>query len=863
LATLLALSCLCTAYVLSSTHDALARDDARQTEPSKADSSERQATSEVGNTDSKSSHTSSASANSTLNKPQSSLVRNAEDTLTSELPDPAAQPGALALAAETPLTEVAAEWSGRFETLLNEMNSVGFDVEKFDRFYAELATESLAYRSKLKKAVSRLSGTFRNDTDAGRRNGEITEIQRLHDTVNQLYRIRVDLMPQISSDLLQRVTGTGLTGMRELRAELAHLVLYSRVQVTLSPNAISEWVERFRSAPLPVIERLALLIFVVIAFRQWRRWAPGFLRSFRNSLANARPRRRYKLRVARLVWYFDQVRKPLEWISFSAAAFRLVEYREFEILEQTLSSIAQWVLLAWLTISVINAIAIRGGAGLSGETADLRMRSLRLIAAWIVLLGLGLDLTETYLGQATTYAFVWLQFKLLAIPLLLVLIAMWRTEIFLQLANERQIPQWIDRAIRHRRGLKSFASSAVGGAYLIVIRLQGQFFRATSTLDWGRRFQATLYQRDLTRKAARRNLPEGKPIGEALKAHLLRGDGESLPNVYANETNLMLSMANDSNAGMVVIVGERGGGKTMFLQSLAAKFEDGVVMLDCLFGGFDEFHLALANVLGLSQADPTPADFQNRAQESGVRIIAIDNLHRLSRPHKGGFHDMNRIAAFVRQLDLQVLWVPTIDSAAWGYIRRSRINRIPLLDEVHLSPWTEDQIGNLIDLRCREAGIAPDYGELMLPQQMETADFETTSEYNRAGFLRLVWHAAGGNPAVALRLWADSLAVVDDDRIVVRFIEQNKTNELEGLSLAGLLVLRVIAQVDRAAVDDIVESLRFKRSEVGNAISVALRKGWIEKSDDRYRISWNWYRPITTVLTRRNLLSRPTKGGIL
>jgi hypothetical protein len=149
----------------------------------------------------------------------------------------------------------------------------------------------------------------------------------------------------------------------------------------------------------------------------------------------------------------------------------------------------------------------------------------------------------------------------------------------------------------------------------------------------------------------------------------------------------------------------------------------------------------------------------------------------------------------------------------------------------------------------------------MLPQQLDAVDLETMTEHNRAGFRRLIWHTAAGNPAIALRLWANSLVVTQEGEFVVRLAEQRATKELEGLSLVGLLVLRVIAQFDLATDEDIVESLRFSRSEVGNGITVALRKGWIEQSEGRYRISWDWYRTITTVLARRNLLVRRTKGG--
>jgi hypothetical protein len=764
---------------------------------------------------------------------------------------------------ETPAPGEAEQWSGRLETLLEDMRTLEAESEDADALYLELSSVLRARRSELREALARMGrtfGSFRSGEDGA---ADLAMVEQLYATLSALYGVRVELLQHVSSELRQRVTGTGPAGMSELRAEIVHLILYGRVQALLIPHVAADWPTQLKHAPLPLVERVLVIIIAMIVFRQWRRWAPGFLRRVRESLAEARPRRHYKLRFARLIWYFDQVRKPLEWLALLTVFFKAVEFEELQDLEKALSSTAHWLLLAWFAVALINAIAARGVAGLSGETAGLRLRSLRLIAAWFVLLGLGLDLAETYLGQATVYEWVWFLFKLLALPLLLVLIAMWRSEIFRQLALEPQVPSWIKGALQHRKGLRSFGSAAIGGAYLIALRLQQQFFRSTSEMDWGRRFQATLYQRELTREAARKSTIDGKPIDETLRARLLKGEGKIFKNVCKKEFERLSALVEQDNVGIAAIVAERGGGKTSFLQRLATEFIDETVLLDCPFGGFEAFHEALAEALGVAQPEPTPSHIRSRVEETGVRVIAVDNFQRLARPAKDGFVDMDRLAAFVRGLEIRVLWVVTVDSAAWNYIRRSRADRIVLLDEFYLPPWTEDQIGNLLDLRCEEVGITPNFGELMLPQQLEAVDVETMSEHNRAGFRRLIWHASGANPAIALRLWANSLVVTEDGEYVVRLAELQSAKELEGLSVAGLLVLRVIAQVDWAAADDIVESLRFSRSEVGNAIAVALRRGWIERSDDRYRISWDWYRTITTVLARRNLLARSTRGGLI
>ena len=180
-----------------------------------------------------------------------------------------------------------------------------------------------------------------------------------------------------------------------------------------------------------------------------------------------------------------------------------------------------------------------------------------------------------------------------------------------------------------------------------------------------------------------------------------------------------------------------------------------------------------------------------------------------------------------------------------------------LNDYIELTPWTQEQISELIETRCRWAGIEPDFSEIDIPHQYDDIDYESLDERTRAGFYRILSNASAGNPSVALRLWGDSLAVTDDERILVQVLPQVfGGDQLEKANLSVLLILRVIIQSEMTTSDDIAESLQLASSVIDNGIRFALLRGWIEETDGYYNITWRWFRPINRVLTRQNLLSR-------
>ena len=196
----------------------------------------------------------------------------------------------------------------------------------------------------------------------------------------------------------------------------------------------------------------------------------------------------------------------------------------------------------------------------------------------------------------------------------------------------------------------------------------------------------------------------------------------------------------------------------------------------------------------------------------------------------------------------------TADIAATQYVVRARGERGILDKVVLLQPWTEEEIGTLIAKRTAAAGIDPDFDPLVLPRQLDEMVYEVEGDRKRAGFSRILWDSSDGNPAVALRLWCESLMVDDTGKVVVQLFPQRETADLEGLNLTARFVLRSIVQMEYAKPEVIVDALRLPPADIRAAIRHALVRGYIEEGEGWLSIAWPWYRSITRMLARQNLL---------
>jgi len=371
----------------------------------------------------------------------------------------------------------------------------------------------------------------------------------------------------------------------------------------------------------------------------------------------------------------------------------------------------------------------------------------------------------------------------------------------------------------------------------------------------GRRMLAVAFRREVARQAeSQRGLERGEPLPEELRSRIMSSD-DLVDKVHRSHLRDLQQLAEEGLGRIALIVGERGAGKSTLLSRLGEELGDRMLLVDCPVGGFEAIRAVLQEKLGLEgESVEAAADVRRVLDQRGVELVAIDNAHRLGAPVIGGLDDFDRVAEMIGQLGRDLSWIVTADIAATQYVQRARGERGILDKVIRLRSWTEEEIGDLITKRTAAAGVDPDFDQLVLPRQLDEMVYEVEGDRKRAGYSRILWDSSDGNPAVALRLWCESLTVDDAGKVVVQLFPQRDTSELEGLNLTARFVLRSIVQMEYAEPEVIVDALRLPLADIRAAIRFALVRGYIEEQDGRLHIAWPWFRSITRMLARQNLL---------
>lgn len=670
----------------------------------------------------------------------------------------------------------------------------------------------------------------------------------LLDEINTLNRERLDLLAALSAGKREAITGFTAAGWDQARSEARHLSLTLRYH----QHATLDWIQTMRtgrergvSAWRSTATLLPLLLAVAV-FLWGRRKTQLFVRLAIERLNAADRAARmnqphYLRRVARLLLH---VHRPIEFIILFLVLSWLLPVGAGALLEvQLLSSIVAWTLAGSLIVNIVNVAAAghRDAPQTLGENnGELRLRSLRLVGRTVIGFLLVLVLSARLVGEGTIFSWVFSTCWFAALPVFLVIVRWWRSTVFERLARVRKktpLQSWV---LANCSGWKSFAAAMVGAVQLFATGTLKLGRSWVSGFELARRVHAYLFKREIERIGDDLSRAEFTPLKEETldKLDPERHFGRWLECPAEAVKQALLRRARSRQGALIAIVAARGMGKSSLLRVIDAEMP-GANMLDC-------------------RADTRLADLRD-VFDSSPDALLVDDAHTFIEPRIGGLAKFDEVVAFARAHCDSTTWVFAIDASVWPLIKRARDAR-PIFDETYvLAPWNEAQLGALLADRDASAGIDPLYDGLLdrLPAGADDIDRQDALNAKRAGYERMLWDHAGGNPGLALEAWRWSLAQDAAGTVHVRPLRTPDTAKLERLPDASLFVLRAVLQLAPTRVDCVAEATRLRPEEVAQDLRFGTAQGFYEERSGSVRVAWPWLRAVTRLLERRQLLVRP------
>ncbi len=675
--------------------------------------------------------------------------------------------------------------------------------------------------------------------------GNRTEARLLLVRLTTLNEARLDLLPHLSAAKRRATTGFTPAGWNQVSAEFEHLVLIVRYHAhTLVEATRSGVIGRdILSASALLAASTLLWILALAGFALWRATARRVLPLWEQSLqekhlATLRSTPDPRLWALRL---FIAVRGPLEWLIMLFVLRASLPTHVQNLLEvEIIGLVVGWTLIAAVASRLLDALLGAGNDRMgrrARELGPLRLRSMRLATNVVVGFILVLTLTAKLVGKGAFYNWVASTGWLAALLTMLILIIWWRGEVFAQLERHRR-PSALQRWVLDNRTGRTAPVAALLGTADVVIRSTSRTIRTVgSRFISVRRTLAFLFRQQLSR-ADLNTVSDLVPLPEDAFASLSpEVHGETWV-VTRLEPTLDL-LVQRSAGGLVVLVGERGAGKTAALRRLQQRMDDA--------------RLVTATEL-LAERKPRRAASRVREPAAEPAVMLVDELEALVHFDVGGLAALDAFLDLARETADRTLWVLAIDSAVWDLVCRLRSARTAFNTVIEVPHWTDTAIAELLQSRVAGAGITPGYDRMIEDiADLDDIDRREAVEAKNAAFMLLLWDASDGNPGVALHLWRSVLGVAADGSVFVRPLHPVVEAAIERLPLEALFVYRAVLRRTGATPEEIVAATRLSAGVVADVLRSGVQDGHLLVRNDGYHVSWDWYRALTRSLVRRHL----------
>lgn len=672
-----------------------------------------------------------------------------------------------------------------------------------------------------------------------------TEARLLLARLTTLNEARLDLLPHLSAAKRRATTGFTPAGWNQVSAEFEHLVLIVRYHAhTLVEATRSGVIGRDILSVSALLAASTLLWILALAgFAIWRATARRVLPLWEQSLqeknlATLRSTPDLRLWGLRL---FMSVRGPLEWLIMLFVLRASLPAHVRNLLEvEIIGLVVGWVLIAAVATRLLDSLLGAGNHRLgrrARELGPLRRRSMRLVTNVMVGFILVLTLTAKLVGEGAFHSWVASTGWPAALLTVLILIIWWRGEVFEQLERHRR-PNPLQKWVLANRTGRAAAVAAVLGTADVVIRSASRTARTVgSRFISVRRTLAFLFRQELSR-SDRNTVSDLGPLPEDVFASLSPENyGETW--VTTRLEPMLEQLAQRNAGGLVVLVGERGSGKTAALRQLQQRI--------------DGARLVTASDLASGVLSRRPTSRSGKV--SGARdVVLVDDLETLVQFDVGGLTKLDNCLDLARKTADRTLWVLAIDSAVWDLTCRLRSVRTIFSTVIEVPHWTDTAIAELLQARVAEAGITPGYDRMIEDvADLDDIDRREAVEAKNAAFMLLLWDASDGNPGVALHLWRSVLGVSADGSVYVRPLHPVVEAAIERLPLEALFVYRAVLRQAGAMPAEIVAATRLPAATVADVLRSGVQEGHLLLRDDGHHVSWDWYRALTRSLVRRHL----------
>lgn len=304
---------------------------------------------------------------------------------------------------------------------------------------------------------------------------------------------------------------------------------------------------------------------------------------------------------------------------------------------------------------------------------------------------------------------------------------------------------------------------------------------------------------------------------------------------------------------LVIIVGNRGMGKTTVLNSIAKSIgeQSAVARPPAKTVETQDFFKFLSETLG-SEVDSIDALLKVDKDLSEKKIVLIDDIQNVFLGKIGGFEVYKTFVEILSLKTKNIFWCLSVNSRSWSYLKGALGHEHLYGAIIELSSWRDSEIQDLILKRHEVSGVSRQFDKSI---KAYGATGDALGQQAETQFFRLLWGQSRGNPRSALMYWISAISQTDAGNIVVGVPSFVNSSLVSTMSDESLFLLASIARHESLTQSEMRAVTRIQNSVIRKCMKEALDKDlvWVN-TEGRYRISSRAQYVIDYFLIGKNFL---------
>ena len=690
--------------------------------------------------------------------------------------------------------------------------------------------------------------------------------EQVADDLRQLDRVRVSLLPLMSSHRRASVLGLGAEGRQQLGRELDQIATLARWWSRKSWHDLVSYPLSFVAVAASPNTRVELALAVLLVFLIGLLWRQRTeIRGWLRAQVHKPESKRGWLGLLRPFWAaIGPVVVPLALLLSFYLLTTLIDLLTDSLFFDVLRVILLRCAWFYVLVTLVAGFFVSRLRHRSSRAAVARriLSSVRLVMGFGLVVVLITDLSELFVGHGYIYGIVVDLAWLGAAPIGVILIRHWKDEVC-EAHRTRWVAGFVARALaksdqRWRRYLLTpFAAAQLGasGAWAALKELALRFEQLRRAFAFlfrrrlERRIEATLDESHVESlssevRAAFREVPTDPDL-----------EIERFPRLEEIAGRVHAALDPTEPGFVFALVGERGIGKTTWLRELRRRVEAEVYMLDVPHRLVEPAHVCrwLSAELDLPVTDSTDELAEALDALDAPKVVILDHCQNLVVRAIGGTEGLEGFVELAAKTGRNVVWICSFAHYTWRYLERVRQGQNLFRDHLVLEPWTDEEIASLIHHRMESAGLDASFRDLVVDPVAGTALADAIL-HTEEEYLRLLWDFASGNPRVALHFWKHSL-VETETSLRVRLFAAPDPAELDALHDQSRFLLATIALHENATVTEAAQSAGSSPRECSALLAYLHDCGYVSVDEaGHWRLSTHWYRGVIRHLRRQRLL---------